>query len=144
MKRELITILGIAAVVLGALSFLVQRQAPTERSASSENGDPLVVVTLPATLSERAEAGRRAFDATCATCHGKAASGRMGFGPPLVHPVYEPSHHTDAAFLQAVQQGAPAHHWRFGDMPPQPGVTPAEVADILAYVRELQRANGID
>ncbi len=144
MKRKLIAILGVAAVGLGTLSLLTRGQSPADRSALPTKGDPLVAVTLPAALSAGAEAGRRAFDATCATCHGDAAGGRTGFGPPLVHPIYEPSHHADTAFLRAVQQGAPAHHWRFGDMPPQPGVTPAEVADILAYVRELQRANGID
>jgi hypothetical protein len=37
-----------------------------------------------------------------------------------------------------------AHHWRFGDMPPQPAVAPAEVARITRYIRELQRANGIE
>ncbi|WP_413872661.1 c-type cytochrome [Albidovulum sp.] len=144
MKRKLITILGVATVGLGTLSLLTRGQSPAEGSALPAKGDPLVAVTLPATLSARAEAGRRAFDATCVTCHGEAASGRMGYGPPLLHPIYEPSHHADAAFLQAVQLGAPAHHWRFGDMPPQPGLTPADVADIPAYVRELQRANGID
>ena len=53
------------------------------------------------------------------------------------------AHHGDAAFLLAVRNGVRAHHWRFGDMPPQPGLTGAEVAAITAYVRELQRANGI-
>jgi hypothetical protein len=36
-----------------------------------------------------------------------------------------------------------SHHWNFGDMPPQPQVTPQQLADIVAYVRVLQEANGI-
>lgn len=36
-----------------------------------------------------------------------------------------------------------AHHWTFGDMPPQTGLTRADVVAIVTYVRELQRANGI-
>ncbi|MEI2808262.1 c-type cytochrome [Albidovulum sp.] len=144
MKRKLIAFLGVAAIGLGTLSLLTQGQAPADGSSHPAKGDPIVAVTLPATLSARAEAGRRVFDATCATCHGEAASGRRGYGPPLVHPIYESSHHADTAFLRAAQQGAPAHHWDFGDMPPQPAVTPADVADMLAYVRELQRANGIN
>jgi hypothetical protein len=37
-----------------------------------------------------------------------------------------------------------AHHWRFGNMPPVDGVNRAEVEKIVAYVRALQRANGIE
>jgi hypothetical protein len=37
-----------------------------------------------------------------------------------------------------------AHHWRFGDMPPQPTITPDAIHMITRYVRELQQANGID
>ena len=79
-----------------------------------------------------------------ATCHGTDASGRMGYGPPLVHRIYEPSHHGDMAFLIAAQRGVKSHHWPFGDMPPQEGLTQGDVKSIVAYVRELQRANGID
>lgn len=48
------------------------------------------------------------------------------------------------AFQMAVVQGVRAHHWPFGDMPPQEGLTRADVRNIIAYVRELQRANGIE
>jgi hypothetical protein len=65
-------------------------------------------------------------------------------GPPLVHPVYRPGHHADVAFELAVRRGVRAHHWRFGDMPPQPAVPPGEVGQITRFVRELQQANGID
>jgi hypothetical protein len=83
------------------------------------------------------------FDRACARCHGENASGSPA-GPSLVHRAYQPAHHADVAFELAVRRGVRAHHWRFGDMPPQPAVTASEVVQITRYVRELQRANGID
>ena len=68
----------------------------------------------------------------------------MGVAPPLIHKIYEPSHHADEAFQRAAANGVLAHHWSFGDMPAQPQVTRADMASIIAYVREVQRANGID
>ncbi|WP_328600481.1 c-type cytochrome [Mesorhizobium xinjiangense] len=79
----------------------------------------------------------------CAACHGDDAGGRDGIGPPLVHIIYEPNHHSDAAFLLAARSGVRQHHWGFGDMPPVAEVEDAEIAAIVAYVRALQRANGI-
>jgi mono/diheme cytochrome c family protein len=104
--------------------------------------------TTPATLvvpglSPEAQAGREAFDRLCSACHGANASGSAA-GPPLVHRIYGPVHHADAAFNLAAQRGVRAHHWRFGDMPAQPSVRVDEIGLIVRYVRELQRANGIE
>ena len=65
-------------------------------------------------------------------------------GPPLVHIIYEPNHHADVAFLLAARNGVQAHHWRFGDMPPVPGVTDEIVLEIVGYIRWLQRQVGIE
>ena len=43
----------------------------------------------------------------------------------------------------AVRSGVRPHHWDFGPMPPVPGLTDAQVASIVAFVREQQRAAGI-
>mgnify|MGYP001410727593 CR=1 FL=1 len=94
-------------------------------------------------FSDEAARGRIAFNEACAGCHGRDAAGGEG-GPPLIHRIYEPGHHGDDAFRLAVAQGVRAHHWRFGDMPPQPGVAPETVETIIAFVREAQRAAGID
>ncbi|MDG1127529.1 MAG: cytochrome c [Paracoccaceae bacterium] len=107
-------------------------------------GDAMVTVRVPASFSEQEQMGQRAFDAACASCHGTNAQGRQNIAPPLVHKIYETSHHGDVSFLLAAQNGVRAHHWRFGDMPPVQGVTRAEVMDIVAYVRALQRENGIN
>ncbi len=89
-----------------------------------------------------ARQGAALFGKNCAVCHGARAAG-SDKGPPLVHKIYEPSHHDDRSFYRAVHQGTRSHHWSFGDMPPVPGVSDREVGRMIAYVRELQRAAGI-
>lgn len=100
-------------------------------------------VLLIPELSAEAQAGKRPFDRYCARCHGENAGGSAA-GPPLVHRAYRVAHHADVAFALAVRRGVRAHHWGFGDMPPDPAVTPVEVAQITRYIRELQQANGIE
>ena len=118
--------------------------APSEIVQSRSGGAAMVQVVLPETLSANAKIGQVAFEAKCALCHGANAAGQDGVAPPLVHKIYEPSHHGDAAFLLAAKNGVRAHHWRFGNMPAVDGVTDGDVKMIVAYVRELQRANGIE
>ena len=101
-----------------------------------------VQVSVP-TLTAEAEQGRGLFEANCVACHGKNAGGSEK-GPPLVHIIYEPNHHADRSFLAAARFGVRAHHWRFGNMPPVPGIADEQVVLITKYVRELQRANGIN
>ena len=140
--------IAVAAAVLAAAAFFVYnstgRNDATAQRSVLEPGAPLTAVQLPPELSEAATIGKRAFDAVCADCHGENAAGRNGMGPPLVHKIYEPSHHGDAAFLLAVRNGVRAHHWDFGSMPAQQGLTDGDVKGITRYVRELQRANDID
>ena len=134
-NRSSIAALAIAVVIALAITW---------RSQSRNDEDaPTVAVTLPATLSADAQAGKGAFESSCSTCHGTNAAGTKR-GPPLVHIIYEPSHHGDPAFYRAAQYGVRQHHWPFGNMPPVPGVNRSDVTLIIAYVRELQRANGID
>ncbi|RSK32309.1 c-type cytochrome [Rhodovulum iodosum] len=102
----------------------------------------LATLTIP-DLTEDQASGKALFDRNCAACHGANANG-SDQGPPLVHRVYEPSHHGDMAFLLAATRGVRAHHWRFGNMPAVEGVTNDDAAKITAYVRALQRANGIN
>jgi len=144
MKRLAYFSLG-AVAVLGIAAFSIWPRPPaTADTSEPERGAAMVAVNVPAPLSDLAVLGRTAFNAVCAECHGENAAGRFGFGPPLIHRLYEPSHHADIAFQLAAAQGVQAHHWRFGDMPPQPDVTRGDVVAIVAYVREMQRANGIE
>jgi mono/diheme cytochrome c family protein len=100
-----------------------------------------VLATLP-TPSEHAR-GAALYAQHCSVCHGAYGLGAET-GPPLVHPVYRPRHHGDEAFQLAVAQGVRAHHWRFGDMSPVPGLDRNDVAQVTGYVRWLQRAVGVD
>ncbi len=111
--------------------------------AFSGGGNRAVVVDVRVPeLSALAIEGRNAFDANCAKCHGKNASG-SDKGPPLVHDLYNPGHHGDNAFVTAAKRGVRRHHWPFGNMPRQPQVSDAQLTAIIKYVRELQVANGI-
>ena len=93
-------------------------------------------------LSAVGRSGKLLFDANCAPCHGLKATG-TDKGPPLVHDIYNPGHHSDAAFFLAAQQGVRQHHWPYGNMPPQRQVSEPQITAIVQYVRELQAANGI-
>lgn len=115
------------ALALGGCSAAVASAAPPQTPAPSP-ADSLT--------------GEQRFNQTCAACHGERGRGTPS-GPPLVHKIYEPGHHSDAAFMLAVRNGVTQHHWTFGNMPPQPQVSDAQVRLITAYVRGLQREAGI-
>ena len=141
--RALIVIGLILAAVLGYFALEVSPEEAAD-AAVRELGTTLIEVTVPEQLSPEAAAGKTHFDSFCARCHGPSAAGWDGAGPPLIHQIYEPSHHGDMAFRLAAAQGTRQHHWNFGNMPAVPEVSEAQVAEITAYIRELQRANGIN
>ena len=107
------------------------------------NGSPIVEIHVPESLSAKAQVGKKKYAANCMDCHGENAAGQEGVAPPLVHFLYEPGHHSDESFQRAVALGVKSHHWPFGDMPPVEDLTRRDVEAILAYIRELQQANGI-
>ncbi|MGJ8624753.1 MAG: c-type cytochrome [Yoonia sp.] len=136
-----------ALLVLGGLGYALwpnASQTPQSDPVSSLEGGALADVLVPETLSQNAEIGQLGYEAKCAACHGANAAGQDGVAPPLVHIIYEPSHHGDEAFQRAAELGVQGHHWPFGDMPPVEGVKRGDVTMIVAYIRELQRANGIN
>ncbi len=98
-------------------------------------------MTVPP-LAGTAQAGQQVFQANCAACHGALAGG-TGNGPPLIHDIYNPGHHSDQAFYAAVVRGTQQHHWSFGNMPPQPRVSREQTTAIIRFIRNLQVANGI-
>lgn len=147
-------VFGLGAVVVAAITFSFLQSKPQQAqqghsmtppdTSAVAQGDPIVTVALPAELSPNAQIGKRAFEAKCAACHGENAAGQNGVAPPLVHKIYEPSHHSDMAFVLAAKNGVRSHHWKFGNMPPVEGLTDADVKYIARYVRELQKENGIN
>lgn len=145
MKKHYL-IIGAAIAVVGIGYFLTQpTQQESEPVANVNNTDPsaLVAVALPASLSDNAALGKKMFEAKCAACHNTNGAGREGVAPPLIHVIYEPSHHGDESFQRAVANGVRGHHWPFGNMPPVEGLTRGDVQMIVTYIRELQRENGI-
>ena len=111
-------------------------------SCSGAQGGDQTAFTPPPTPPAHSE-GEALFDRNCAGCHGTAGTGSEQ-GPPLVHRIYEPTHHADEAFYRAAAFGVRAHHWRFGDMPAVPGIRRQQVASVIGYVRWLQRQAGIE
>ncbi len=93
-------------------------------------------------LTGLAEQGEAAFNENCAACHGVKLAG-TDHGPTLIHSLYRPAHHGDAAIASAAMNGVQAHHWQFGNMPPVEGITPQKLTVIIAYIRAMQRANGV-
>lgn len=138
MPRRLLLLMCVVLIAAGGY-FLFERSSD---EPSVEQGQAMVEVVIPP-LDATTKLGERLFNESCASCHGANAAGQQGIAPPLVHKIYEPSHHADGAFFLAVKQGVRAHHWPFGDMPPVEGLTQKDVERIVAYVRLLQKANGI-
>ncbi|MCY3779932.1 MAG: cytochrome c [Chloroflexi bacterium] len=132
--------LGLLAVGFGALLVV----ALLAYFAMSDDGSEgvTVEVIMPAELSAEAEKGGAIFKANCQACHGPSASGTK-LGPPLIHDIYNPGHHSDEAFYVAAAIGVRQHHWPYGDMPAQSQVSREDVTLIIRYIRELQEANGI-
>jgi mono/diheme cytochrome c family protein len=151
MSKAGVGVLAFLVVGLGLafLNFLNQEEPVAGPSMEQpdlsdvEANGAIVSVAIPASLSQQAQIGQRGFEAVCADCHGLNAAGRNGVAPPLVHIIYEPNHHSDGSFLNAVRNGVQAHHWNFGNMPVIEGLTDADVRAITQYIRELQRENGI-
>jgi mono/diheme cytochrome c family protein len=129
-SRQSVALVVVIAVVsaLGACS--------ADETASTTSSTTLVDPDTPPD-------GASLYVASCGECHGDDLRGTVK-GPSHLSIVYEPNHHSDDSFRSAIANGVPAHHWDFGDMPPVPGLTTAEVDAIIAYVREQQELHGFE
>ncbi len=153
MDKRLLATIGV--VVIGGLALAMWRGWPSpddpgtpmvntqmhgaDAAAPAKPADQIAVPQL----SSAAQMGKIAYDENGSACHGENAAG-TDKGPPFIHMIYESGHHGDFAFQRAVKAGTQAHRWRFGNMPPVAGVTEKQVEWIVTYIRELQRANGIN
>lgn len=143
-SRVLLWVVPFALLTAAAGGWDFSHHDQPETSPTELAEGALATVKVPDSFTDQEQLGKRAYDAVCAACHGANGQGQDGVAPPLVHVIYEPSHHGDRAFLLAAQNGVRGHHWPFGNMPPVEGITQADVMDIVAYIRRLQRENGID
>ena len=135
-----IRVAGMAVAHLGAAAAMLAALLAAGTAAAQKGA--LFPKAVEPQLTADLGVGKTNYEARCAQCHGKTARG-SDRGPTFISRIYHPGHHGDAAFLIAPRQGVRAHHWRFGDMPPVPGVSDAELQSILRYVRAVQRANGV-
>lgn len=126
-------LIGLALLSCPAIVFAVFGNSG--REAFSEGA-------MHAAAYSAAEVGQIAFAADCAACHGRNAEGTER-GPALTQAAYGPAELPDQHFRDAVQKGAPARRHDFGAMPAFPGLPDRRLDQILAFVRELQRARGI-
>ena len=129
--------------IIVAASFFAFSQNVKVTATESRVGEPIAYVLVPDQISDLGLLGKNIFELKCQSCHGINAAGRHEMGPPLVHKIYEPSHHSDQSFYRAVALGVKSHHWRFGNMAAVEDLTKGDVKAIISYVRELQRENGI-
>ena len=132
-------LLPVSILALGIAALLLSNQFLKPEAT----GEAMVSIVVPE-FDAREQAGLVLFQENCAACHGDNAVGKEGFGPPLVHNIYKPSHHPDVAFELAAKTGVRSHHWSFGSMPAVPGINENDIAAIVRYVRKLQVANGIE
>jgi mono/diheme cytochrome c family protein len=89
------------------------------------------------------ERGAEVYAQTCASCHGTDLRG-TDKGPSHLSIVYEPNHHTDDSFRSAISNGAPQHHWSFGDMPAVGNLSDSDVEAVIAFVRAEQERQGFE
>ncbi len=120
-----------AIYVLAGLSLLTMPLAEAQQAAASSLKVPFKYAL-----------GKSLFEQHCASCHGQSGQG-TDKGPTFMSPVYKSSHHGDAAFYHAALNGARAHHWKFGDMPPVDGISRRKLDKIIPYIRWMQQQHGI-
>ena len=130
-------------ITIAVASFFVFLQNVKVTATELKLGEPIANVLVPEQISDLGLLGKKFFELKCQSCHGINAAGSHEMGPPLVHKIYEPSHHSDQSFYRAVALGVKSHHWRFGNMAAVEDLTKGDVKAIISYVRELQKENGI-
>ena len=140
-RNWLISLLVLCVIV--AISLGVRHYRSAGQADISKPGKPINAAVIVPSLSSLEQQGETLFNASCATCHGQNAAGQESVAPPLVHLIYEPNHHSDQSFQRAAKLGVRQHRWPFGNMPPVENVTKEDVQKIIAYVRALQKANGV-
>ncbi len=93
----------------------------------------------PGTAPAEVHRGEVVFNTFCLSCHGLHAVGAPGAGPALLDTLFAPSRLSDEAIIAAMDRGAPQRYFNLGGMPPVQRLTRDDAAQVVAYVRWLQR-----
>lgn len=100
--------------------------------------DPVTVPTVPGD----AVAGAAVYERSCADCHGAGGIGADD-GPALLEARYALPGFDDLSFVTAVVRGVSGDEAEHGGMPRIRGLSEQDLADLLAFVRGLQRDAGL-
>ena len=128
-----------------SVDFLLHCALLAASCSGTANGVPAATVdeaTTNAPLAVDAD-GVAVYQARCAGCHGDDLRGTEK-GPSQLSIVYEPGHHGDASFRSAIRNGAPQHHWNFGDMPVVADITDEQIELVIAHIRAQQEELGFE
>lgn len=133
MKNYLILIV----IILTGLLVACNTDTPSATRASNSAQSP------SATKGEVAK-GKNKFSASCASCHGNEGKGITGLAPSLQNSAFSKSL-TDEQLLAFIKKGReqndPANKTKIA-MPAKggdPSLTDAELTDIVAYLRTLEK-----
>jgi mono/diheme cytochrome c family protein len=100
--------------------------------------DPVSVPSVPGDVA----AGAAVYERSCAGCHDAGAAGDGG-GVSLVDARFALPGFDDVAFVTAIVRGVSADGSEHGGMPRIRGLSEQDLADLLAFVRGLQRSAGL-
>lgn len=129
----------VAGVVLAVVTIVAWGGNSTPRDPMTGQSEFDIPVQDPVLVAE----GDVLYQASCSVCHGSDLRG-TAIGPSQLSVVYQPGHHSDESYMNAVFNGVPAHHWDFGNMPPVSGLTEGDMDRVIAFVRENQRIEGFE
>jgi mono/diheme cytochrome c family protein len=87
--------------------------------------------------------GAAVYEARCASCHGGDLGGGA-LGPSLRSELYGPDRFEDDRIRASISKGVEQVNWEFGPMPMVSGLSAAEVDAVVAHVREVQAAEGLE
>jgi len=134
------------AVALAAMGYAEARSYELGRELVRENPDS---IPANATLFSYANAlGRTTYEGNCASCHGAELKGDPTKGVPNLSDdvwLYDYGRISDIerTVLYGIRSGDPRSH-NVTDMPAvglQKTLTPAEIKDVIAFVRSLNKRN---
>jgi len=95
-------------------------------------------------LTVSGKLGRIIVNEQCAECHGEDATGNSRNGPPLMHPMYREEIFPDFHFRRVLKEGRPSRAWQFGPMPAQPQLSDEDITNVIAFIREVHDATGVE
>lgn len=87
-------------------------------------------------------AGEQTYQDFCGSCHGRDFEGSVR-GPSQLDAVFAPDVTTDEDYRDAIRDGAQEQHYDFGPMPAIGSLDDQEIANVIAYVRQVQQERGL-